>query len=370
MAYYRGAFMWQLQMAAVAILFPICLVIAAFSGCDIRQRGNKHACRDGAADKCIEVGKFYEARTDGLIATMLSNAVTAEDYYDRACKLNSADGCARLGHMVVAVMFYDSIRDSHVTHHQGMKALAKACDGGIKTACHELADASEPADAAPVLAKLCDAGDKPGCDKLVTAYLATAPKRAADLLGKLCDAGDDDHCRELGRAFLKGSKYYDADPPRGVALLQKACDRGASGACRELGEAYADGTLTADPAKSAELLAKSCGQDDPDACFDAAKAIVDTDTAKAIALFKDSCDKGDMRGCDALGDIARVGTATSPRDIQRAFELYDASCRRGNDFSCYKRDCIGKNSDSDACMKVWRLQKEYVYKLGGRFDMR
>ncbi|MBV8760191.1 MAG: hypothetical protein JO257_23060, partial [Deltaproteobacteria bacterium] len=177
MAYYRAAFMWQVQLAAVVILFPICLVIAAFSGCDLRRRGDKHACRDGAADKCMAVGTFYEARTDGLIATMLSNAVTAEDYYDSACKLGKVDGCARVGHMIV-VGAYDSIADPHVTRRQGLKALAKACDGGVSSACSELADASEPADAVPVLSKACNRGDKDACGKLITALTATDPTRA------------------------------------------------------------------------------------------------------------------------------------------------------------------------------------------------
>jgi hypothetical protein len=80
-----GLLQWRMTMALIAIMFPVGLIIMAFSGCDIRQRSAKHACRDGSAAQCLAVGKFYESRTDGMIGFLLSNAVTAESYYNLGC---------------------------------------------------------------------------------------------------------------------------------------------------------------------------------------------------------------------------------------------------------------------------------------------
>lgn len=347
------------------IVFPIALVVYAVSGCDVRRRSDKHACRHGAAERCVAVGKFYESRTDGLVATLLSNAATAKDYYHRACELGNRDGCARFGHMVV-VGSYDTIRDDGYLSADGMSALGKACDDRDLDACRELADAAEPAQAAPILAKLCDGGDKASCDKLVPAYLETDPKRAIELLTKLCDGGDNDHCRELGSAFLTGSKFVEADPPRAIALLTKACDRSAWGCCTQLGEAYLDGTLPADPARAAQLFAGACDHGDLDACFWQGKALIASDPMKAVQTFTAECDHDD-RGCDALGDLYRVGPDGIARDRGRARAFYGRACRAGSEFDCHKLGCY--DADSDDCYKVHRDQRERVYRLGGAFDM-
>ena len=348
------------------VVFPIALVIYGVSGFDLRRRSEKRACRKGSASSCLAVGQFYEARTDGLVATLLSNATTAKDYFDRACKLGDRTGCARFGHMVV-VGSYNGVRDDPFTRDGGMSALQKACDGGDTGACRELGEASDSAGAAPVFAKLCDAGDMGSCDKLVHAYLDTDPKRAIGLLTKLCDAGDNGHCRELGRAFLAGSDYVDADPPRGTALLTKACDRGAWGGCRDLGEAFLDGRLPPDPARASELLAKACSHSDVDACFDLGRAQIGSAPAEALKTFAGECEGGDVRGCDALGDLYRVGATGIPRDRARARSFYKAACR-GDDFDCYKLRCV--DADADACYKVHVRQRDRRFRLGGAFDMR
>ena len=351
----------------MVVVFPIAVVIYAFSGCDLRRRSAKHACRDGSAEQCFAVGQFYESRTDGLIATMLSNATTAKDYYDRACKLGNTPGCARFGHMIV-VGSYDAMRGDDFTREDGLNALEKACDGGQTDACGELADHADAAQAAPVFAKRCDAGDKDSCNKLVHAYLRIDPKRAGELLAKLCDAGDNDHCRELGSAYLAGGTYVDADPARAVTLLTRACDHDVWDGCRELGEAYLDGKLPRDPARADELLGKAAEHGDADACFERGKALVASDPAKAVQTFTTECDRGDDRGCDALGDLSRVGTAGIARDRARASSYYDRACRHESDFDCHKRDCM--RGDSDACYRVHEEQRDRRFRLGPPFDMK
>jgi len=357
---------FKLTMAIAVVVFPIAVLIYAVSSCDLRKRGDKHACRDGSAAPCLAVGHFYEERADGFVATMLSNATTAKQYYDRACKLDSSAGCARFGHMVVSGS-YDTMRDDGFTRADGMAALAKACDGGELDACRELAGVAEPAQAAAVLAKLCDRNDKGSCDKLVVAYQTSGDaKRATELLTRLCDAGNRDDCRELGNTLLTGSDASEADRARGTALLTKACDDGAAPACRELAKAYVDGPLPADPAHAGELLAKACNHGDLDACFEQGKLLLASDPAKAVEVFTAECEHDD-RGCDALGDVYRVGVDGVPRDRKRARSFYQSACRAGSEFDCNKIKC--SDGDSDGCFKVHMAQRDRLFRLGGAFDM-
>ena len=358
---------WNLTMAIAIIVFPIALAIYALSSCDVRRRGDKHACRDGSAAPCLAVGHFYEERAEGLVATMLSNATTAKHYYERACELGNTAGCARFGHMMV-VGSYDVMKDDDFSRADGMAALDKACTGGELAACNELVEAAEPAQAAVVLAKLCDRGDKPSCDKLVIAYVRIGDtKSARELIARLCDAGDEAQCRDLGTALLAGNRLGEPDPARGIALLTKICEHGTWAACRDLADAYLAGTLPADPARAGELLAKACDHNDLDACFEEGKLVLASDPTKAVQIFTAECEHDD-RGCDALGDVYRVGVDGVARDRNRARSFYSTACRAGSEFDCAKLKCF--DSDSDSCYKVKRAQRERRFRLGGAFDMK
>ena len=360
-----GLFQWRLQMLLMAIVFPIALGVYACSGCDLRKRSEKHACEDGSGAQCLVVGKFYEARTDGLFGFLLSNAVTAKRYYHRGCVAGNLDCCAHFGHMIVNGA-YDSARDDDFNHGQGMNALKKACDGGQSDACRELADASDPADAAPILEKLCKGGDKASCDKLESVYEAIDPKRANDFVAKRCDGGEAEACRELGKTLLAGSN--DDELTRGTTMLAKACDMQSWDACRELAEAYLDGTLAEDPARAAELCTKGCDAGDGADCYELGKAQLSIDPATALATFTRMCDHSDPFACDALGDLYRVGTSATPRDRQRALAYYDKVCRNSWDFGCAKRNCM--NGDADWCYKNHQFERKRWFKLGPEFEMR
>jgi TPR repeat protein len=119
------------------VAFPIVVVIATFSGCDIRKRSEKRACRGGAAEPCLALGRYYEAKTDGILGFAMSNGVTATTYYDLGCKHGSNVSCERLGHAVFHR--YDSVKDSDVTEEDAVRALAKACVADASSgACTEL----------------------------------------------------------------------------------------------------------------------------------------------------------------------------------------------------------------------------------------
>lgn len=348
-------------------MLPVALITLAFSSCNLRRRADKRACRNGSAERCLAVGQFYEERTSGFFATFLSNATTAQDYYDRACKLGNVKGCARLGHMVV-VGTYGTIRDSDFTRKDGVSALEKACDGGVIDACHELIDVVDDKRAAALLAKLCEASDKSSCDQMIKTTAANDPKAALALAEKRCDAGDFDQCGELGRTLLSGNDTTDADPTRALALLTKACDAGEWRRCTDAGDALLDGTLPADDARATGLLGKACDHGDGDGCFSLGRFLLASNVTKAVEVFTSECTHHDERGCDALGDVYRVGVAGIAPDSKRAHEQYDTACQAGIMYSCFKAKCM--DGDSDGCQRAWKEQKKREYRLGGAFDIK
>ncbi len=77
------------------VVFPIVLLICVFSSCDVRKRSAKHACKAGDLQQCLDVAKYYEAKSqgNGIINFATSNPDTATVYYFHACKLESSIGC-------------------------------------------------------------------------------------------------------------------------------------------------------------------------------------------------------------------------------------------------------------------------------------
>ena len=66
-----------------------------FSHCDVRMRSAKHACQAGDTQACLDVAKFYEAKSEGqgIVNFAMSHSDTATAYYLLACKHESAIGC-------------------------------------------------------------------------------------------------------------------------------------------------------------------------------------------------------------------------------------------------------------------------------------
>ncbi|HUS31161.1 MAG TPA: hypothetical protein VMZ53_21775 [Kofleriaceae bacterium] len=127
---------WWLGCGA-ALIFLVVLPVYACSGCDIRKRSEKRACREGNVDACLAVGRYYEGKSDGLFAMVLSNGATSTEAYARACKLGSAIGCERAAFMS---MHADNARDPAYTHRDAAHDFASACVDGIDEACAELDD--------------------------------------------------------------------------------------------------------------------------------------------------------------------------------------------------------------------------------------
>ena len=79
-------------------------------------------------------------------------------------------------------------------------------------------------------------------------------------------------------------------------------------------------------ARAGDLLGKACDHGDEDGCFSLGKSLLASDAPKAVQIFTAEC-KHDERGCDALGDLYRVGVAGIAPDAKLAHEAYTQRAR-------------------------------------------
>jgi TPR repeat protein len=138
MSYASDRLYRRIVLLTTLVAFPIALLIFMFSGCDLRKRSEKQACRNGAAEQCLGVARFYEQKADGIVGFAMSNGATAATYYDLGCKHGSSVACERLGHL----MFhgFDSAKDYEPTYEDAVDALAQACVDHVTEACGELTE--------------------------------------------------------------------------------------------------------------------------------------------------------------------------------------------------------------------------------------
>lgn len=209
MAIYRGAyFQWWVTLLATVIVFPIALVIFFFSGCEVRKRTEKQACKAGDVDQCLYVGKYYEDKQDGLFGFLMSNADTSIAYYTHACKLKSAQGCERMSYVLA---HGDSAKDLSTPLTDIADGLIDACGNEVSGTCDLLDNFSSHGDWVWV--------------------------RAALAFDKMCNAGALPACYHRAALMAKnlGNLHYDFDEQ--LALYKKACAKNVSNSC-EMVKAY------------------------------------------------------------------------------------------------------------------------------------
>jgi TPR repeat protein len=196
---------------SMAIGFPIALIIFAFSGCNLRKRADKRACKAGSVDKCLEVGQYYDAKRGGIIAFLMSYADDATVYYLEACKLSSPDGCE---HMLDVYEHGEQAKNLSVDTTAIADALIEACVADLAKGCTELESFAGVGDwvlvrSSEAFKRHCDAGSAQACYMLAgmdMKELAGLHNTAADVLPKLdkaCASKLKDSC-ELARVYREG----------------------------------------------------------------------------------------------------------------------------------------------------------------------
>jgi len=158
---------WFLFLVTVA-LFVFGLIVFAFSGLELRQRGEKRACERGDIDSCVKVARYYEERSPGLIGFLLSNSDTAIRYYTLACAGRSGPSCEK---MVSMLEHSEQARDLSTPLTEIADAVISACVEQVPGACDQLGELFDQGDwvavrAAQAFEQGCESGKPEACFRL------------------------------------------------------------------------------------------------------------------------------------------------------------------------------------------------------------
>jgi uncharacterized protein len=208
------------------------------------------ACDAGMPTACIAGAEQRRSGTARKVA-----APAPLTMWERACALDSAEGCAGLG---------ERLARSKSTWKEAYAAWTKACDTGEAAACTDLGqfvtvrhDPAWPGEqpAPEYLRRACENGDAEGCYHQASADVpkkGDPPEPAYVLLQQSCAGQFGSGCAELARIHLDRDTSFDDE----IAAdhLQSACDFGTFEACKELGSMYQRGKgVEKDRSKAREL---------------------------------------------------------------------------------------------------------------------
>jgi TPR repeat protein len=193
--------------ALTLVTFGVVLVIFAFSSCEVRKRSEKRACRNGDVEECLYVGRYYEAKADGIIGFAMSNADTAIANYYRACRLKSAVGCER---MMYLMSHSDQAKNLSTELTDIADALIEACAARVDGGCLQLWD-------------YMDGRDWVG-------------NRSAIAFERMCNAGTGEACYRLGRMHGQNLGGQHNVLEEVVPIYEKGCANGSKDACNSAQE--------------------------------------------------------------------------------------------------------------------------------------
>ncbi|MFB1309250.1 tetratricopeptide repeat protein [Helicobacter pylori] len=126
----------------------------------------------------------------------------AKEYFEKACRLNDADGCAILREAYSKVILKGSARES-IEKALEHTATAKACKSNDAEKCKDLAEfyfnAKDLKKAFEYSAKACELNDAKGCYALAAFYnegkgVAKDEKQTTENLEKSCKLGLKEAC--------------------------------------------------------------------------------------------------------------------------------------------------------------------------------
>lgn len=185
------------------------------------------------------------------------------------------------------------------------------------------------------------------------------------MLTRACELESADGCFELGEALLVG-RGVAVDRAQAVTKMKRACKLGVPAACSH------DVLDPVTPEEAVKRRAKECEGGDVEACMEAGElqlAIAETtkdqqralrhlerackakhwrgcqaiayarglggkvDEKRALALYQQYCDAGDLDSCCYLGQLAAEGHMVA-QDPALALTRFDATCDRGSGTCC------------------------------------
>lgn len=258
-------------------------------------------CDRDDGDACFRLAEIVARPAGGR------DPVQALALSDRACALDSADGCLR------AAVY----RPEDAPEREAL--FVKACDLGLAVACRVGGVAilgGNRATALRLLDRACALREAMGCTALARVHIDGGHwADATAVLDRACSAGDGSACALLGSYYLRCAggrgvgmlpvevetcrRFPAPDAARAAAALGAACESTAQGACWQVATLYREGTLVAkDAARAARYHEIGCRNGVARSCRAAAEMYatgdgVATDLARALALLETGCPEPD-----------------------------------------------------------------------------
>jgi hypothetical protein len=145
---------------------------------------------------------------------------------------------------------------------------------------------------------------------------------------------------DQGKAAYKSEQYAQAR-----LLFAQACGAGVNDACNYLGYLYAQGLGGKPDAETAlKIYQKACEQGNLLSCTSLGTLYQNIKKyAEARTYFNQACEGKLYDACNYLGDLYAQGLG-GPQDKQKAIELYQNACEQGNLSSCTSLGSIYKDA--------------------------
>ena len=276
----------------------------------------KRACDRKSLAACTALGNAYRLGTGTA-----KNAARALSLYRRACDRKYLPGCTQLA------AAYRSGLGTTKNESRGIALYRRACDNRYWTACQSLGfyysygKDKDYNKAVAVYRRACDAGNAQSCSSLAYMYktgrgVAKNETRARAIYGKACADGYIYGCTAAG------------DYTKAADLRRKACDGGDLYACNSLAYMYKQGQgVGLSTAKSNAIYRRSCDLGNISACLSI------NDQNRVSQLYRQGCDGGNMFNCNALGDRYRYGKGVS-LNRTTAVAMYRKACDGGYAYAC------------------------------------
>lgn len=292
------------------------------------------------ASACVKLATSYENVAQNLPWRMEQLLPACARGYPLACLEAALD--YRKGYR------FPKSHAGYASAVQAMDLYRATCRERKMLGCNE-ALALGGATFAALYQRVCDEGAAELCGKAAWAYhlghgVASNKTRAIELGERACALGHTKSCYFIGD-LLSGMWGPPVDASRAVTLFREACAKGVWAGCRSLGYRYSHGNGVPKDAARASLLEEramtnwQCDDGDMPSCvrlgtmFRDGFAGIAVDDRRAVALYRDACNRKNLDGCENLGYMTEVGRGVS-RFEAAAIEFYAHACRGGVTGAC------------------------------------
>ncbi|HTM22163.1 MAG TPA: tetratricopeptide repeat protein [Kofleriaceae bacterium] len=297
----------------------------------------REACSARYAEACTLLGFLYRSGR----AVGAADAKQSVKFYDTACKLDDANGCAGAAEVLSRALAYD----------KAIPYLETACKMKSGRGCFDLAEKYDYA-----------LGVKADGVKAKALYA-----QAFTLLKADCAKKNGPACYSLGKAYAEGKGTADSWTEAFKAHLA-GCQAGSGDACNQVGVFYNSGSgVDKDLGQAQRYWELACEKYDSSiACHDGGLTMANAKKAsersaaenqRLMWLGERACTL-DKQNCDLIGYLYGTGDGGT-KDDKEATRWYSVGCDNGSAASCSSMAFrsfrgIGMDKDATKAIDYWK----------------